>query len=168
MNFKKISILLIGLIACSTLFVGCTKENNPAGQKLFGDNSDLMPTVPMSEQEFKIGVIQKIGPILQDGYALNSQAIAIKNGRVDRTAELPKIDIMSQNVQSARDYVAGLNVEENKKTTQNELLKAFDQYSSQLTDYKNLLSNDKVDKDTLQNKIDQVMSALDLIKQYSK
>lgn len=168
MKNKKILILTMGVILCSLFLVGCDENHNPANEKLFGDNSSFMPQVPISDQEFQIGIIQKISPITQDGYFLNSQAIAIKNGRVDRDNELPKIDIMVNNVQSVRDYVSELNVSENKKVNQEELIKALDKYSTQLTDYKNLLSNDSVSKENLQLKIDEVMSALELVKQFSK
>lgn len=168
MRNKKIIILIISVFLCSIFLVGCDENNNPANQKLFGDNSSLMPEVAISDQQFQIGVVQKISPITQDGYFLNGQAIAIKNGRVDRENELPKLDVMINNVQNARDFVVGLNVSENKKVNQEELVKALDLYSTQLTDYKNLLSNKNVSKENLQIKIDEVMSSLELVKQFSK
>lgn len=168
MKFKKFSFLFIMILVCSIFLISCDFEKNPTNQKLFGDNSESMPTVTISDQEFQIGVVQKIAPISQDGYSLNSQAIAIKNGRIDKSTEISKIEIMIDNIQNARNYVSGLNVSDSKKTNQQELLKALDNYSTQLTDYKNLLSNEKINKENLQLKIDEVMSALDLVKQYSK
>lgn len=167
MNYKKILILLsLSIISCLCL-LGCNNDNN-ASKKLFGDRSEYVQKVPLSEVEYGAAITTKIAPITQDGYALQTQAISIKNGRTDRSSELSKIDIMLGNIQTTREFVNELEEPSTKTDTKKSLISSLDNYSAELTDYKNLLSQENIKATDLQNKIDIVMGKLNLVKQYAK
>lgn len=171
MKRRRVLSLICLCILSMTMFAGCTNSEdgkNSAGEKLFGDRSEYMPNIALSDSEFSTQVTIKVTPIAQDGYALKSQAIAIKNGRVDKENEIAKIDIMLSNIQKTRSEIFDMNVSETKKVTKDALVKALDSYSTELTDYKNLLQQSEVEGTKLQFKIDSVINALDLVKQYSK
>ena len=162
-----LTILIIGLFSC---LVGCSKQDitSKVTEKPFGDRSDKMQSIPISDSEFTTIVLQKITPISQDGNTLKATSIAIKNGRVDRSNEISKIDIMLDNVQDVRSSINNLNVSENKESTKESIVKALDDYSAELTDYKNLLDKDEITGDELQSKIDIVINDLEIVKQYAK
>lgn len=174
MKIKKIASVLCLTIMSLTMFVGCTytDENgnkiNPAGEKLFGDRSEQLPTLAMSDVDFSAQVKLKITPIAQDGHNLKSQAIAIMNGRINKDLEIPKLEVMLNNVQQARNEIFNFNVSEGKSNQKTELVNALDKYSTELTDYKNLLSQKKMDKQKVQAKIDSVIGALNIVKQYAQ
>lgn len=171
--FSKIICLLILvmlIIVFFTCLVGCSKQNitSKVTEKPFGDRSDKMQSIPISDSEFTTTILQKITPLSQDGNTLKATSIAIKNGRVDRSNEISKIDIMLDNIQEARSSINNLNVSETKESTKESLVKALDTYSTELTDYKNLLNKDEITGDELQAKIDIVINALEVVKQYAK
>lgn len=169
---KKLAISCL-ILSLGTL-VGCgyTDENgnkiNPAGEKLFGDRSEYMPTIEMSDTEFATQVKLSITPIVQDGLTLKSQAIAIMNGRANKSSELSKIDVMQENIQKTRNDIFNYNVTDSKQVSKDELIKALDTYGVELTNYRNLLEQDNAEKEKIQFSIDNVISALDLVKQYAK
>ena len=165
---KKISLLLIA-ISISSLLVGCNAEEfwSKPSEKNFGDRSSQVQVVPISDEQYKYLLIENLGPICQHTYDLNSQAIAIKNGRVDRSTEIPKIDSYLIDVQTVRDLLSDTVVNTTKKDSKQKLINALDSYSTQLRDYQSLLKNSTITKDELQSKIDLVINALELVKQYN-
>lgn len=158
---KIVSILLICMLSMSLSGCQLTK-------RFVKDNSDKMPQIEISDDKYQMTLIKYIAPIAQDGYTLKSQSISIKNGRIDRSGEVSKIDTMITNVDAVRSKIIEMNVSDNKKTDKELLISALDAYTTQLTDYKNVLSLDELDKEQLQYKIDNVMNALENVKQWSK
>lgn len=166
---KKLSLVLIA-ISISSLFIGCSKEEfwSKPGEKNFGDRSSQMAVVPLTDEQYKVLLIEQLAPICQNAYDLNSQAIAIKNGRIDISTEIPKIESYISNIQTVRDMLSDTIVNSTKKDSKEKLIVALDSYSTELRDYENLLKNEKITRDELQSKVDQVINSIEAVKQYMK
>lgn len=164
---KKVFAFILLCITCIGL-IGCNVQelSQKPNEKVFGDRSDKMKKIPISNEEYNLFLIQKVSPLCQNTYNLNNQAIAIKNGRIDRADEVQVIDSMLKNVESVREELSNLNVSEEKKSSQKNILDALDTFSMELTDYQGLLKNDSITKDSLQQKIDAVINALEQVKHF--
>lgn len=163
---KNKKILFVPIFICSLFLTGCSLGDTQLNNKYMGDRSEYMPVVPMDDTKYSANIVQKLSPIVNNGYTLQTQAIAIKNGRANRIDELQKIDNMLLEVQNVRDYLGNITVSDSKEESKNGLIAALDKYSVELKDYKNLLSQESITKDQLQQKIDEVVNALSTVKVY--
>ena len=169
MKINKGLVALIIAIGSMTTIMGCdTKAGERVNDRYVTDNSDKMPVVRISEQQYTLALNNYITPLVQDANALKIQALQIKNGMADRSEETVKIDTWITNAEKSRDSVYDLLEPESRSNDKQNLLNAIDKYCAELRDYKILLEQDSIKASTLQQKADQVQVAIDTIRTYSK
>lgn len=169
MIIKKNVLVVLLVISSLLIFTGCTsKVGERVNDRFVTDNSEEMPVIPLSEQQYVMALNNISSSLVQDANSLKIQALQIKNSMADRSQEVTKVDTWLNNAQNARDDVYDLLEPDTKKVSKQNLISAIDKYCAELRDYKVLLGQDSIKGSILQSKADQVEIAINNIRNYAK
>ncbi|QUH22052.1 hypothetical protein [Alkaliphilus sp. B6464] len=166
MKLKKILLIAISLVLVLGV-TGCS-DSSGAGKRYVQDRSDRMEDIAITDSQYKMGVTSIVTPIIQSGYNININAQQIKMGRGDIMSEIENIERQVEDVQSVRNKVSSLKVLQSKEMDKEDLINGIDTYSQRLNNYKAVLQSENLTKDQVQLAIDNLMAALDIVKQYTR
>lgn len=166
MKMKKIVSLLLLFVMVFSL-TACN-ESNPVNKRYTEDRSTILPDIPVSNEKFSMFITSEIIPITNSVYTLSMQAQQLKAGTGNVESEIQRIDSLLVDIQTAREGLMDLNVNEDKQQQKQNILDALNNLEIQLSSYKTLLSSDKITKASVQDAIDIIMGALDTVKQHAK
>lgn len=166
MKMKKIVSLLLLFVMVFSL-TACN-ESNPVNKRYTEDRSTILPDIPVSNEKFSMFITSEIIPITNSVYTLSMQAQQLKAGTGNVESEIQRIDSLLVDIQTAREGLMDLNVNEDKQQQKQNILDALNNLEIQLSSYKTLLSSDKITKASIQDAIDIIMGALDTVKQHAK